>query len=399
MTGEYPLFMIRGFRLFRARRPRSLVFLLGVAVVFIGAPAWPAAALEPGPTGAAAATQDGWWNRFQGPQEGEPEGNPLRPLLPAVPSPPTVPGDAIAAGAAGGQPDKVAAVGIEVALPSGGTVDALTLRLKEAPGNGANINSNMAKVLACPATTPWGPAKNAAWRDRPQADCALGQAEGTRDGDGTWTFDLTALGKLWTDPFAPIPQHGVVLSVDAAASPGVTQVSWLDFDSGNVVVELVASVTPEAPPFGTPTDSAPPSSFTEPPAPDPEVPFAAPPDEGFGSPFSDPLAFPSGDTVFAPTFPPASGTPATGANPAPTALVAAPGSQPQGQPYRLRPAVGFWENVPAPTALLLPVALGLALLTGLALGPGGRPLPVSPRAGGLSRALARRNPGGGGPVV
>src|SRR5687767_14301230 len=87
------------------------------------------------PAGAAdsrgAATQDGWWNRVQGPAEGEPDGNGLRPLVPAIPQPPNVPTDAIAASGGGGQVDKVAAVGIDVALADGARVEQLTLRLKE----------------------------------------------------------------------------------------------------------------------------------------------------------------------------------------------------------------------------------------------------------------------------
>ena len=56
-----------------------------------------------------------------------------------------------------------------------------------------------------------------------------------------------------------------------------------------------------------------------------------------------------------------------------------------------RAAVDFWESVPTPTALLIPVVLGLAVLIGLVLGPGGRPTPAIAREGGLSRALARRS--------
>src|SRR5258706_37703 len=68
-----------------------------------------------------APTQDGWWNRLQGPAEGEPEGNPVRPLVPPVPKPPNVPGDTIVTSAAAGQVDKVAAIGIGLALADGAT--------------------------------------------------------------------------------------------------------------------------------------------------------------------------------------------------------------------------------------------------------------------------------------
>src|SRR5438105_708938 len=193
----------------------------------------------------SAPTQSGWWNRLQGPAEGEPDGNPVRPFVPAVPKPPNVPADAIATSGGAGQVDKVAAVGIDLALADGAAVGGLTLRLKESPANGANVGADKAKVTACPATAPWGPGQNAAWRERPTADCSPGWADGVRAADGTWTFDLAAIGRLWADPAKPLAGNGVVLAVDSAGSPSPVQVSWLDVDSGHVAVELTA--TPAAP--------------------------------------------------------------------------------------------------------------------------------------------------------
>jgi hypothetical protein len=368
----------------RRQGPTLAVAVLTMFIVF--APVRPAAAIDAGTTGAAAATQDGWWNRLQGPQEGEPEGNPLRPVLPALPAPPTVPGDAIAVAVSGGQPALVAAVGIEVALPAGGLVESLKLILKESASG--NVNAAGAKVLACPATTPWGPAKNAAWRDRPQADCSLFQVEGAR-ADGTWTFDLTGLASQWVDPFAPLAQNGVVLGLDATASPAPTQVAWSDFDTGNVVVEMVASPGAPAPGF----ESFPPPSSAESGPPFTEVPYAAPEfvPAADAAAFSDPLAFPTGQ----PTFTDYAPVVTDAAPEATTELVAAPAAPaPVTGALQAQPVVGFWEDIPAPTVLLLPVAFGLALLVGLILGPDGRPLPSWPRAGGLTRALARRPPGG-----
>jgi len=74
-------------------------------------------------------------------------------------------------------------------------------------------------------------------------------------------------------------------------------------------------------------------------------------------------------------------------------LIPAP-AQAQAQVPRADPAVGFWEEIPTPIALLVPVAAGLVVLIGVVLGPVGRPSPVFRREGGLSRALARRAPGG-----
>ncbi|HEV8626694.1 MAG TPA: hypothetical protein VG034_19780 [Acidimicrobiia bacterium] len=371
-------------------RARLGVLALGLFFL-ISASAAPAQASE----SRGVATQDGWWNRLQGPQEGEPDGNPIRPLVPAVPKPPNVPADAIAAGATAGQVDKVAAVGIDVTLADGATLDGLVLRLKESDGNGANVGADKAKVLACPATGPWGTGQNGAWRDRPVADCSLGSAEGVRAADGTWTFDLAAIGRLWADPFAPLAANGVVLSVDPAVSPSSVQVSWLNYDSGNVAVEL--AVTPGVP--AAPADSsavasdavsATPAGAAEPALESPGASRAFPTGSGVSA---GSLAYPSGPAAGETTATPdVSATGAPPESPGEATLSAAPAGP--GPVLQARPAVDFWEHVPAPTALLLPVALGLALLVSVTLGPAGRPSAVFRREGGLSRALARRSPGG-----
>jgi hypothetical protein len=345
-------------------------------MVLVGAgPAYAAEA----PT--AQVIQDGWWNRLQGPQEGEPAGNPLRPAIPRLPAPPTVPADSIAVGASANQVDKVAAVGIDVLAPAGGIVEAMTLRLKQSPGNGSNINADMAKVSACPITTPWGPDKNANWADQPQADCNLGKAEGTRGAEGEWTFDLTSLGSLWVDPASGVLPNGVLLSAEAV--PGVVQVSWVGLDAGGIALELAASAPPEDGTFGSSSGD---STSTFPTTPTEEPTYTAT-ETGLGfddgsSSFSSSAS--SGQTEF------------DAAAPAESAGAAAPTVPPAttsgGQPLKTRP-VKVWGNLSPPTALLLPAVLGLALLVGWALGPAGRPLPVHSREGGLGRALTRRRAG------
>ena len=359
----------------------AVLFLLSASVV-------PAHATE----SQALATQDGWWNRLQGPQEGEPAGNPIRPVVPALPKPPNVPADAIATSVTAGQVDKVAAVGIDVVLAEGAAVDGLLLRLKESPANGANIGADKAKVLACPSTNPWGSGQNANWQDRPVADCGLGSAEGIRADDGTWTFDLSALGRLWADPYAPLPAYGVVLSIDPAASSSAAQVSWLNFETGGVAVELAAS-----PATGGIADAGP--VATEPAAgpvdaasgPGPAGTGAFPSAEENATGFA---AYPTGPGAYTPT--PAVADVSAGGNTSesPTEAGLGPPAAPDraAPVLRSRRAVDFWEHVPTPTVLLIPVALGLALLVSVTLGPAGRPSPVFRREGGLSRALARRKP-------
>src|SRR5437764_1467142 len=201
-------------------RARPYATVLGLLLLVAG-PVWPARGAHADTAGAGAgsrssATQSGWWNRLQGPAEGEPDGNPVRPLVPAVPKPPTVPADAIATSAGAGQVDKVAAVALDLVLADGAAVDGLVLRLVESKAEGANVGSDKAKVTACPATVPWGPSQNAAWRERPAADCKLGSVDGVRAADGTWTFDLTAIARLWTGAApAPVPR-----SISGSMFPG-----------------------------------------------------------------------------------------------------------------------------------------------------------------------------------
>jgi hypothetical protein len=359
----------------RLRGLMGAPFLLAAAMVLVGTGTAHAAEA---PT--AQINQDGWWNRFQGPQEGEPAGNPIRPVIPRIPAPPSVPADSIAVGASANQVDKVAAVGIDVLAPTGGTVEAMTLRLKQSPGNGSNINADMAKVSACPITNPWGSDKNANWADRPQADCNLAKVEGQR-ADAEWSFDLTPMGTLWADPASGILPNGVLLSVEPV--PGVVQVSWVGFDAGGLTLEFAASAPPDEGTFGSSSGDA---AFTESTAPvTTEESFTAT-ETSLGyddtSSFSSDTSAYSGETSFDATAPPES----TGAA-APTLPPATPSG---GQPASSTRPTKVWGNLPAPSVLLLPTVIGLALLVGWALGPTGRPLPAHHREGGLSRALSRR---------
>jgi hypothetical protein len=154
------------------------------------------------------------------------------------------------------------------------------------------------------------------------------------------------LGALWTDPYASLPQNGVAPSVDSPASLSLAQVSWPNFDSGNGAVESLGTA---------------------------------------GSSDAYMVRAPTDDTS----------AQVTAESVGQVVPVAAPPFRPRPQAIRTRHAAGFWEDVPIPTALLIPVALGLALLVARALGPSGRPQPVGKRAGGLSRALDRRTGGGG----
>jgi len=170
--------------------------------------------------------------------------------------------------------------------------------------------------------------------------------------------------------------------------------SDLNFDSGNITVELAA--TPGVP--AAPADSG--AATSEPVVATPAAATGGLPLDNPGAARAFPaaandvsngsLTYPSGPAAGEATTA-ASDVSATGAPPASSGE--APRSTAAVRPGPARPAVDFWDHVPAPTVLLLPVALGLALVVSLTLGPAGRPAAVFRREGGLSRALARRSPG------
>lgn len=307
---------------------------------------------------AAIPSQDGWWNRLQGPQEGEPA-TPIRDVLsPAPPPPNTVPDDGLAVGAAGGDPDKVAAIGIVLEAPSDAFVDRLVLGLEETDDNGSNVNEGQATVLACPITTFWAGTANGNWQNRPE--CDDGQAvEGERADDGTWTFDLGLIAQSWVD--GTLTQLGVLL-IEGADAPQSFQVSYRNIDSGGVSVDFATT--------GGGTSGS--SIF----APDPEpAPSPAPPPAS--------TDFDRGPVAAAPRRP-APTTP-------PTTEAAAPSS---GGPARPAAAptldADIWGDLPLGAILWLPLALGAAGALAVVLGPQGRPGASARRVGSVSRVLDAR---------
>jgi hypothetical protein len=337
--------------------------LFGAASATSQSPASPPASVK--------ASQDGWWNRFQGPQDGEP-GNPLRPVLPAL-RPPTVPESAFAVGASGGSEDKVAAIAIDLTTPEAPTVNRLTLKLKEARANGSNVNSGSATIVACPISESWGPAKNGNWVDRPKADCALGKVAGARGADGTWTFELAPIATLWVPPGASVEPNGVLLTVGTvgAGQPSPAfQVSWDDIANGGVTVAIEAT--------SGPVSEAQPAAPAEPqPAPSSAPSAEATPDVGATA-----SPAPSADASPAPVAPLAEA-------PLPDAPTAEPTASAAPRPVsRIGDLIG---NVPPITFLLVPLALGLGLLLAFVMGPAGEPRTILRRQGGVAAALSRRD--------
>ena len=310
--------------------------------------------------GGATIEQVGWWNRLND--------APLETGVASPPAPPTnVRAGDIAVGAVGGDPDKVAAVGITIDAAPGSTVASMTLTLKEHAGTSANAAG--ATIVACPAGEFWAAGENAAWATRPPGDCEAAEAVGKRAEDGTWTFDLTSIGAQWVD--GTLQPNGVVLQ-EKVDNPVAFQVTFVGRNEGAPVVELQASGGGgEDDEFaggdtGAVTDGGGDVSSGETPSFD----TGAPIDVG-AAPIADPGA--------PPAVAPGGDAPAAGGGGGQTEEAGAP----------REPDHTVLGNLPLGTLLLLPILAGVALLGAYLLGPAGEPLAVI-RERGVSRALAAR---------
>lgn len=342
---------------------RGAVILCLFVIAFFGL--LPTALGQEEASATATLTQDGWWNRAKGPQSGEPD-NPLRSNVGgSVPAPNTVPENGLGVGAAAGEPDKVAAIGILLDAPPGATVDSLVLTLKETEANGSNINTGAAKVVACPITDFWAGVKNGDFVNRP--NCDEGQAiAGKRAADGTWTFDLTVLAMAWVDPTSELTQNGVLLR-EAVEPPISFQTSFFDISTDKVIVDFAATGGSEE--FGA-------GEFTDDAAGDGAGAGSGGFDTGGAGGFDPGTTFPETPA------PEAAPEPA----PAPEPESAAP--LPPGRPIS---SIGLFANVPVPAVILFALALiGAFLFLGLVLGPMASPEAATVRSGGVSRALAER---------
>lgn len=305
------------------------------------------------------ADKEGWWSAAADATAGTP--------LPPPPS--TVPAGAIAVGAAGGQPDKVAAIGIVLDAERGSVVERFVLTLQEAEGPAAQQGEG-AVIVACPVTAFFAPEENGALADAPEADCEAAQAEGTRADDGTWTFDLAPIADAWLDPFGTLNPNGIRLDPGGETS---FQVSLTGMEDATFDVAISppreetdpfdSSTTTLAGGFGgsTSSGSSSGSGIAVTPAPAPDV------------------ADGEGDAPVT--------TIAAGAEEEAAAETEAPGPSRAGEVSGNLP-IGVW--------LLLLGALGIALLAMWHLGPAGRvPHAKTQRSGGVSRALAARTPSTG----
>ncbi|MEX2292222.1 MAG: hypothetical protein WD691_00420 [Acidimicrobiales bacterium] len=300
----------------------------------------------------ASIDKVGWWH-FANFQTATPA------AIVTVPPPPGVPAGTLAVGAAAGDPDRIAAIGILPDAQVGDSVTTFSLSIREAGSPAAGFNGEAAKITACPITAFWVGGENGTWDTRPTYDCELASAEGVRADDGTWTFDLLAVGRAWLDPGGSIAPDGVVL-VEAVDAPEGFQTVFATSGEGAIVVTF--AFTPGA------------GNEPEP-------------------PIDDGGAFDSGSDGFvAPAF----GSPdiPVGGLPSPDIETPSAGETPQGAPP-VEPRTiahtgpNVLGNLPGGLVLMVPLFLGLLGLLTYSLGPAGEPVAAT-RQRGVSRALAAR---------
>ncbi len=277
-----------------------------------------------------------------------------------VPPPPGVPAGTLAVGAAAGEPDRIAAIGILPDAQVGDVIGSFTLSIKEAGPPASGFNGSAAKIVACPIIAFWVGGENGTWDSRPQYDCDLASAPGVRADDGTWTFDLLPIGEVWVDPNGTIAPDGVVLVEDIAPPEGF-QTVFATSGEGAIVVTLIYATAAQDEP--------------EPP------------------PFDDGGAIPSGgDDFVAPSF--GSDDIPVGGLPTPDVQTPTAGETPQVAPPVAPEVIAHTSpnvlgNLPGGLILAVPLFIGLLGLLTYSLGPAGEPAAAA-RQRGVSRALAAR---------
>ena len=198
--------------------------------------------------GVARADKEGWWNRTTGGASDTPAGG----VVPPAVLPESVPEGAIGVAAVGGEPQKVAALGVVLDAPRGSVVEQLVLSLKEAEGTGAQQNAEEAAIVACPIVDFFAGVENGSFQDAPEADCEVASATGERAEDGTWTFDLTAIADAWLDPFGTVGANGIRFD----PVEGTFQVSFTGVEDATFDGAITPGVEDDDPFDSTPTSIA-----------------------------------------------------------------------------------------------------------------------------------------------
>lgn len=317
----------------------------------------------------ATIDKTGWWNRANTTTP-----TPAGPVT--VPPPPGVPDDDLVVAAVNGEASALTAIGIQPDDGPGATVTRFTLRITEDPEADGNRGTDEAAIIACPITDFWAGGSNGEWDTRPTFDCEAASAAGTRDEEGTWTFDLTPIGQLWFDTFGTIRADGVVL-VEAVEPPINFQAVFLGGDDIEIVLESESAPETEDP-FATAPPADPPS----------DAGLNSGPGGGGSSIFSPPVV----------TSPPTDfGTPEAAPEPPPETDdggddVAAPPTvdAPAQTPVSSSRAGELFGNLSPVLVLAVPLFIALLGIMSYWLGPAGQPV-TTVRQRGVSRALEARS--------
>lgn len=334
------------------------------------------AGVDPGAEDGAAALKTGWWWAANADATSDTDVNPGEVPKPGVPAG-SLPVTQVA-----GEQEKVAAIEFMVDGNPGGSVTSLLLSLREAAPKepspdsppseppALNVGSDPIPVgvAACQIKDAfWADSDGAAWDRKPDYD-AKNCAEGKRGKTGVWQFDLTPIAQAWTtDGTDPAPS---VLLVPQVEEPSSFQVVFEGLNAGGIGVQGTSK-------GGTPlaTTPLPPAGGT-----------AVPPGD---VPVSGDSGAVSGGDLGAVDAP----APEIGDAPAPADAPPVGGAEPgQGDAeLAASPAVeppGLFGGIPAGVWFLIPLALGLAYLLMVSMGPRAEAAGGGIRHG-VSRALER----------
>lgn len=322
---------------------------------------------RPGDTRGAKVVKAGWWWVANEPP---PETGVLAAPQPPAPN---VPKGAIPVGAIGGDPEKVSAIEVRLKAATGSGVRSFEMVLRESDEPGANANPEAARILACPVTELfWADGSAAAWKDQPSYDCESAAARGKRTKKGLWRFDLTEVATRWLAE-GSTDSRSVVLVEDVEA-PESFQVTFDGAKDEGVGLALRATPPPPSSSGGG------------------GVVGGSTTGVGTGSGGGSSLGGGGGAPLGGGGSAPLTGS---GADSGPVGDAAAGDAGEAGQEAIAPVAAAlpaWYSGIPRPAFVLLPLALALAYLVMLSLGPGGRPVPTTGRHG-VSRALERLRAG------
>lgn len=341
------------------------------------------AGVRPGTGEGAELVKTGWWWAANETPLDETS------LAPPQPSPPTIPQGALPVAAANGEPEKFSALEFRLDAEPGALVESARLVLRESGEPGANLNVDGAKILACPVTESfWADGASASWKARPSYDCDLASAAGERDAkSGVWSFDLVAIASLW----GAEGHRGStsVALVEGAEAPESFQVAFEGPSTEGVGYTFTFD------------EAADPTPLTSPNGPSGEA--ASGEETSAGSTGSSGGSVGGSSGSFGSTGPSASGTASLGGDAAASGPVDVPAAEaaaapsatavtaPVSAPFIAPP---WYSGLPTGGLVLLPLALALAYLLMLALGPDAQPVAASGQRG-VGRALERLKAAGG----